>query len=300
MTASQPLVIAHRGACGYLPEHTLAGYAMACAMGADYIEPDLVATRDGVLICCHDIHFDRTTDVAARFPDRARADGRWYAADFSFAEIKTLAACERVDERGERVFPGRFAAGARGFQVPAFAELLELVASLNRQTGRRVGVYPETKEPAFHAAQGLALEPELLRLLAAYGYAGRDAAVFIQSFAPDNLRAMRHEMSCDLPMIQLLADRGADFAAIAGYADGVGPDKALIAEAGAPWVAAAHDHGLLVHPYTFRADQLGPGHTDLAGEIAAYVEDYGVDGLFTDFCDVAVNWRVGRRRGQGC
>ncbi|MGB7757175.1 MAG: glycerophosphodiester phosphodiesterase [Salinisphaera sp.] len=296
MAFTDKIVIAHRGACGYLPEHTLAGYAMAYALGADYIEPDLVSTRDGELICCHDIHLDRTTDVAMRYPGRARADGRWYAADFTLSEIKTLLARERVDQYGTRVFPGRFDANAHGFTVPTFGELLDLIAALNRQSGRGVGVYPETKSPEFHSAEGLALEPALLALLAEYGYTGRDAPVFIQSFSPTNLRVMRQEMSSELRMIQLIGDTEIEAAwitpagldAIATYADGIGPDKALIAASDGAVVRAAHERGLLVHPYTFRADELGEGYAELAAELSAYYFDYGVDGLFTDFCDIAV------------
>ncbi|MGN8158207.1 glycerophosphodiester phosphodiesterase [Salinisphaera sp. SWV1] len=296
MAVTDNIVIAHRGASGYLPEHTLAGYAMAYALGADYIEPDLVSTRDGELICCHDIHLDRTTDVAMRYPGRARGDGRWYAADFTLAEIKTLQARERVDEHGARVFPGRFDANAHGFAVPAFTELLDLIAALNRQSGRRVGVYPETKSPEFHGAEGLALEPTLLATLAEYGYTGPDARVFVQSFSPTNLRLMRQEMSSELPMIQLIGDTAleaewitpAGLDAIATYANGIGPDKSLIVAGNGALVHNAHERGLLVHPYTFRADQLGDGYPDLAAELAAYYFDYGVDGVFTDFCDVAV------------
>ncbi|WP_423822182.1 glycerophosphodiester phosphodiesterase [Salinisphaera sp. SPP-AMP-43] len=293
---SDKIVIAHRGASGYLPEHTLPAYAMAYALGADFLEPDLVATRDGVLICCHDIHLDRTTDVAARYPDRARADGRWYAADFTLAEVRTLAAQERFDAAGDRVFESRFSAAAQGFAVPTLAELLGLISALNRQSGRCVGVYPETKEPAFHDAHNLSLEPPLLALLADYGYVGREAPVFVQSFSATHLRLMREQLGSELPMIQLIGDSPdeadhitpAGLDAIAAYADGIGPDKQLIADSAGQLVVEAHRRGLCVHPYTFRADQLGAGYTDLGTELSAYYYGYGVDGLFTDFCDIAV------------
>lgn len=297
MASSDKIVIAHRGASGYLPEHTLAGYAMAYALGADFIEPDLVATRDGELICCHDIHLDRTTDVAECYPGRARADGRWYAADFTLAEVRTLAARERVDANGSRVFPGRFDADARGFAVPTFTELLDLVAALNRQSQRIVGVYPETKSPDFHAAEGLAFESTLLARLAEYGYTDRQAPVFIQSFSPTNLRTMRETMDSDLRMIELLGDAKSEtervtpgsLDAIASYADGIGPDKSLIVAGHGTLVGEAQARGLVVHPYTFRADELGAGYADLSTELSAYYFDYGVDGLFTDFCDIAVD-----------
>lgn len=291
------IVIAHRGASGYLPEHTLAAYAMAYALGADYLEPDLVMSADGQLICRHDIHLDTTTDVARRYPDRARADERWYAADFTLAEIQTLAAIERTHVGAGRVFANRFHANAKGFGVPSFAALVEMLRALNRQTGRTVGVYPETKQPAFHAAEGLALERALLDTLAGQGYAGREAPVYVQSFSADNLRAMRFEMGSDFKQIQLIEAEGAAFDAmvtpagldaIAAYADGIGPHKQRIADTQGALVAQAHARGLAVHPWTFRADELPAGTECLAHELSRYYFEYGVDGLFTDFTDIAV------------
>ena len=294
--AQSKIVIAHRGASGYLPEHTQPAYAMAYALGADYIEPDVVMTADRELICLHDIHLDRTTDVAERFPERARGDGRWYAADFTYAEIATLAALERVNDSGERVFGGRFQAQARGFQVPRLAALIEMVQSLNRESGRDVGIYPETKDPAFHAAEGLALSTGLLEMLARYGYTGRDARVFVQSFDADDLRAIRVEYGCDLSLIQLVDAGPADdwmvtdagLERIAEYADGIGPNKERVAAGDGALVAAAHARGLQVHPYTFRADQLGVGFERLEEELARYYFVYDVDAVFTDFADIAV------------
>ena len=290
------IVIAHRGASGYLPEHTLPAYAMAYALGADYIEPDVVMTADAQLICLHDIHLESTTDVERGFPDRARDDGRWYAADFTLAEIRQLSATERTGADGSRVFPGRFSADARGFQVPTLAALIEMVAALNRQTGRAVGIYPETKAPVFHDDEHLPLEAALLEMLADHGYTGRDARVYIQSFGFDNLREMRSVFGSDLPMIQLIGDGAAYDAmvtpdgldAIATYADGIGPDKTRIATTDGALVTHAHQRGLKVHPYTFRADQLPAGDTRLEDELRRYYFEYGVDGLFTDFADIAV------------
>lgn len=292
------IVIAHRGASGYLPEHTLPAYVMAYAMGADFIEPDLVMTADRQLICLHDIHLESTTDVENRFPDRARDDGRWYAADFTWAEIQTLNAIERTHPDGTRVFPGRFQADAIGFKVPTFRAVIEMVQSLNRETHRDVGIYPETKDPAFHDREDLPLERTLLDTLAEYGYTGRDAKVFVQSFDADNLRKMRFTMGSDLPMIQLIEGAGKAFDAmvtragldqIATYADGIGPDKRRIADTDGALVGEAHQRGLLVHPYTFRADQLPVGTSRLEDELRTYYNRYDVDGLFTDFTDVAVS-----------
>lgn len=291
------IVIAHRGASGYLPEHTLPAYAMAYTLGADYIEPDLVMTADARLICLHDIHLESTTDVEQQFPDRARADGRWYAADFTLDEIGQLNATERTRPDGTRVFPGRFKAEAKGFKVPTFVSVIELVQSLNRETGRDVGIYPETKDPVFHDNEGLPIERVLLDTLTEYGYAGRDARVFVQSFDAANLKEMRHVMHSDLPQIQLIEDSGETFDAmvtpagldeIATYADGIGPDKNRIADTDGALVTLAHQRGLKVHPYTFRADQLPDGTRRLEDELRRYYFQYDVDGLFTDFTDIAV------------
>lgn len=297
MNKRDKIVIAHRGASGYLPEHTLPAYAMAYALGADFIEPDLVMTADERLICLHDIHLESTTDVETKFPARVRDDGRWYAADFTLAEIETLHVTERTNADGTRVFPGRFQADASGFRIPTFRAVVEMVQSLNRESGREVGIYPETKDPAFHDAQSLPLERMLLDMLAAYGYEGRDAKVFVQSFDADNLKEMRFGMGSDLPMVQLIGGSGQVYDEmvtadglddVATYADGIGPDKNRIADTRGALVHEAHQRGLLVHPYTFRADQLPDGTRRLEDELRLYYHRYDVDGLFTDFTDIAV------------
>lgn len=300
------IVIAHRGASGYLPEHTLEAYAMAHAMGADYIEPDLVMTEDGVLICLHDIHLERTTDVEQRFPDRARSDGRWYAADFTLSEIKTLLVHERADAAGNPIFPDRLRIGSKGFRVPTLVELIEMVQELNRETGRRVGIYPETKDPGFHDVEGLSMEKPLLAVLASYGYEGPDAKVFIQSFDPNNLKEMRSNLGTDLPLVQLISggsgpggiydwlvtEEGLDD--IATYANGIGPSKSRIEDGHGKavnknaLVKGAHARGLVVHPYTFRADLLPDIYKNLEEELRRFYFEYGVDGLFTDHADIAV------------
>jgi glycerophosphoryl diester phosphodiesterase len=281
-----PIVVAHRGASGYLPEHTLEAYAMAYALGADYIEPDLVRTRDGAFICLHDVHLDSTTDVETAFPDRVREDGRWYAADLTLAEVRSL----RVHERLEQRFPQ----GAARFHVPTFEEMIELVQGLNHTTGRTVGIYPELKAPAFHREQGLAMEQPFLALLGRYGYEGAQAAIFVQCFEQEPLVRMR-EMGSQLPQVFLVGDDDADrltaagLREIAGFADGIGPAKTILAER-PEIVSWAHQAGLAVHPYTFRADDLGDGFAALEDELEAYYGTMGVDGVFTDFPDRARSW----------
>ena len=285
-SAQQKIVIAHRGASAYVPEHTLEAYAMAHAMGADYIEPDLVLTKDKVFVCMHDKRLEATTDVEQRFPDRKRADGKWYAADFTLDEIKQL----RVHER----LGNRFPQGKSKFEVPTFAEMIELMQGLNKTTGREAGIYPELKDPKWHREQGLPMEEALLAILAQYGYTGKDAKVFVQCFEPESLQRMRNELHSELPQIQLLGTvkesgdmlTAAGMANVAKYANGIGPAKEAIV-ANPEIVKWAHDNKLLVHPYTLRADALPSKYENFDQELAQFYNIYGVDGVFTDFCDKA-------------
>lgn len=290
------IVIAHRGASGYLPEHTLPAYAMAYSMGADYIEPDVVMTHDGELIALHDIHLEATTNVALVFPGRVRSDGRWYAADLTLAEIKQLGAHERSDKDGNAAFPKRFKMNGGGFQIPSLREVIELVQELNRITGCNVGLYPETKNPKFHDEEELPLERALLDLLIEYGYHDRDARVFIQSFDADNLKEMRFEMNTELALVQLISGHASQdtlitadgLDEIATYANGIGPSKKRI-EADPALVSRAHERNLSVHPWTFRADDIGEGYDSFAAELIRFYQDYDVDGVFTDHSNLAVS-----------
>jgi len=299
--AKDKIVIAHRGASGYLPEHTLQAYAMAYGMGADYLEPDLVMTKDKVFICVHDIHLDLTTNVKDVFPNRARKDGRYYAADFNLSEIKQLKVHERTDVNGKVVFPGRFPMNKSNFQVPTFAEMIELVQGLNKATGRKVGIYPEIKNPTWHAAQGLPMERALLDILAQYGYQDKNSTVYVQCFENHSLKMMRNEMGTKLPLIQLIdsgnnTDTHENYSSmvtqeglkeIATYADGIGPYKMYI-ESNPKLVQWAHDDGLKVHTWTLRADSLPAKYQNFTQELNQFYFVYGVDGLFTDFTDKAV------------
>src|SRR5262249_36826579 len=224
-----PLVIAHRGASGYRPEHTLEGYRVAIEMGADFIEPDLVSTRDGALIARHENEIGSTTDVADRFPDRKRTktvDGQaltgWFTEDFTLAEIKTLRARERLPFRSH-AFDGKF-------QIPTFDEVIELAQKLGAARGRPVGVYPETKHPTYFRGIGLPLEEPLLASLAKHGWDRRESPVFIQSFEQGNLRELRQKTKVRLIQLvssaALVDDKG--LKDIASYADGVGAEKSLV------------------------------------------------------------------------
>lgn len=307
LDGAAPIVIAHRGASGYRPEHTLEGYRLAVAQGADVIEPDLVMTKDGVLVARHDRYLSGTTDVAAHpeFAARKRFDafvekdeGRrledWWVEDFTLAELRTLRARQPRDGRSKE-YDGVSA-------IPTFAEVLALARTEAAARGRPVGVYPETKHPDYFAAIGLDFEAPLLAALE-----GFDAGpVYIQSFVPEILRRLKGKTTARL--VQLVEDKdgapSVPLATIAAYADAVGPEKTLLKNPA--FVAEAHRRGLLVHPWTYRLDQ-PPGPPPPAGtERAAGVDEMatayarlGVDGLFTDFPDAGVEARTEAARRLG-
>jgi len=316
---AQKIVIAHRGASGYLPEHTLEAKAMAYAMGAHYIEQDVVMTADDELIVLHDITLDRTTDVAERFPTRARADGRYYAIDFSLAEIRQLRASEafrRVEGEKVSAFVNRFPVGRSAFRIPTLAEEIELIQGLNHSTGQSIGIYPEIKSPEFHRQEGRDISTAVVQTLRDYGYTSKSSPVFLQTFSFEELRIIKEEVlpaaGIELRLIQLLGDPEAypwmfedrGMTRLAEYADGIGPSYHLVVERDSsagnlnitPLVERAHAAGLAVHPYTFRSD---PGQLpDYARSFEDLLEIHyfqaEVDGLFTDFPDRAVNFLQSR------
>lgn len=327
--ADDKVVIAHRGASGYLPEHTLPAKAMAFAQGADYLEQDLVMTKDDQLVVLHDHYLDRVTDVADRFPDRARKDGRYYAIDFTLAEIKSLKFSEGFTiENGKKVqtFPGRFPMGKSDFRVHTFEEEIEFIQGLNRSTGKNIGLYPEIKAPWFHHQEGKDIAKRVLEVLKKYGYTKKTDKIYLQCFDANELKRIRNElepkMGVDLKLVQLIAytkwneteeqqpdgkwvnysydwmlEPGA-MEKIAQYADGIGPDyHMLIADSSTNghiiingMVKEAHEHHLEVHPFTVRADQLPPYAKDVNELYDALYRQADVDGLFTDFPDKAVSY----------
>ena len=281
---AKPLVIGHRGASGYRPEHTLASYELAARMGADFVEPDLVSTKDGVLVARHENEISETTDVSARTEFAARKatktiDGRpvtgWFTEDFTLAELKTLRAKERLPAVRQRntIYDGRY-------EVPTLQEVIGLTRRLSDELDREIGIYPETKHPTYFRKLGLALEPPLVATLRRNNLNRRGARVFVQSFETGNLKALDRVLR--VPLVQLLdaparqpfdlvgtgdATTYADMATprglrrIAKYADGVGPSKNYIVPrdpatggslAPTTFVDDAHAAGLKVHPYTFR------------------------------------------------
>ncbi|MDQ1256129.1 MAG: Glycerophosphodiester phosphodiesterase [Candidatus Hydrogenedentes bacterium] len=291
--AAGKAVISHRGASAYLPEHTLEAYAVAHAMGVDYVEQDLVLTKDARFICLHDIHLEMTTNVEEVFPDRKREDGRWYAADFTLAEIKTLRAHERTDNR--------FPIGKSEFLVPTFEEAIELVQGMNKTTGREAGIYPELKEPLWHEKQGLPMEEAFLDIVARYGYVGKDAKIFVQCFVPSTLKKIRFDLKSELPQILLIGGGKTEnqnatpegLKEVAKYAEGIGPDmvRVILTPDLVKW---AHEAGLQVHPYTLRADSLPSGCDTFDQELEQFYVKFDVDAVFTDFPDLAVQFLTAR------
>ncbi len=325
------IVIGHRGASGYRPEHTLEAYRLAIRMGADYVEPDLVSTKDGVLVARHENLITGTTDVASHpeFADRQTTkiiDGTsftgWFTEDFTLAELKTLRAKERLPlvRPANTQYDGQF-------EVPTLDEVLSLVRQEERRTHRRIGVYPETKHPTYFTSIGLGLERPLLSTLRRHRLDRPGSRVFLQSFETGNLR--RLDKMTRLPIIQLLDANGApydlrstgdprtyrDLATREGlrwigrYADGVGPQKDLVLPRDASGnttvpsslVRDAHRQRLVVHVFTLRRENQFMAQNfrrgtdpnaagDLSAEVQAFL-DAGVDGLFTDHPDVAVEAR---------
>ncbi|MBM7807703.1 glycerophosphoryl diester phosphodiesterase [Geodermatophilus bullaregiensis] len=326
--AEELLVIGHRGASGYRPEHTLASYELAARMGADYVEPDVVSTSDGVLVARHENEISETTDVAEHpeFADRRTTrtiDGveltGWFTEDFTLAELRTLRAVERLpDVREENtLYDGLY-------QVPTLEEVLDLREDLSRELDREIGVYVETKHPTYFDGIGLSLEEPLLAALAEAGLDRDHSPVFVQSFETANLREL--DAVADVPLVQLVSATGAPadlvaagdprtyadlataegLAGIGEYADGVGPDKNLVipreadGTLGEPtaFVDDAHAADLLVHPYTFRNENTflpvdlreGAAEDDYGRAIDEQLAfwETGIDGLFTDNPDTGV------------
>lgn len=318
---TNPLVIAHRGASGYLPEHTLEAKALAYGLGADFLEQDLVLTSDNVPVVVHDIYLDTVTDVARRFPGRQRGDGRYYALDFTLEEVKQLQVTERFNAKtGQPVYPRRFPSNQSTFRISTLEEELQMIQGLNRSMGRKVGIYPEIKQPKWHRGQGHDISRIVLPILRRYGYAAKEDACWIQCFEFEELRRLRDELGWRGRLVMLISGApkgadGTDFAylctpaglrELAKIADGIGPDIGRVVKWSDPshpvlsdLVKNAHSEKLSVHPYTIRIDDLPKNCESPDALHAALFRMAGIDGVFTDFTDVTVTWLRHQAPGDG-
>ncbi|WP_339926948.1 glycerophosphodiester phosphodiesterase [uncultured Cobetia sp.] len=325
------VVVAHRGASGYLPEHTLAAKAMAYAQGADFLEQDVVMSKDDQLVVLHDRFLDRVTNVAEVFPERARDDGRYYAIDFTLDELRLLSFSEGFTVKdGEQVadYPERFPLGKSHFGLHTLSEEIEMIQGLNHSTGRDVGLYVEIKAPWFHQSEGNQVSRAVLETLKQYGYVAQDDNAVVQVFDPNGLKRihdkLQPELEMDLRLVQLMGETSWDMTfqpdaegklepydydwmyqeggmqRIATYADGIGPWKPMVIEDSStrddikvtPMVEEAHAQGLIVMPDTFRLDEgrIPDWASDYDDMLRAFFVDAGVDGVFTDYPDRAVQW----------
>ena len=276
--SNKSLVIAHRGASGYLPEHTLEAYTLAYAQGADFIEPDVVLTRDGVPICAHDITMSAVTDVAQRFPRRARPDGRYYWIDFDLAEIKQLRKLGRRSPADTT--------DTRGYNVATLEETIDLVKRLNATFNKNVGIIPEPKDPAFHAENDRPIEITLQGVLQGRGYNDPDAPAIIQCFDLDALETFAR-LGSRIRLVYLFSDRPDDatLQRAALICHGVGPNRDLLETSDArptPLLATLQETGFAIYPWTFTNDRQA---------MARFFGTPGITGLFSDYPDIAVQAR---------
>lgn len=321
---AEKLVIAHRGASGYLPEHTLESKALAVGQKADYLEQDLVMTKDNHLVVIHDHFLDGLTDVAQKFPKRARQDGKYYVMDFTLDEIRSLRMTENFKTENGRqtaVYPQRFPLWQGNFRIHTFEEELQFVRGLEKSTGKTIGIYPEIKAPWLHHKEGKDIAQATLAMLKKYGYAGKKDAVYLQTFDFNELKRIRRElmpqMGMDVKLVQLVAytdwketeeNRNGKWVnysydwmfkpgamkEIARYADGVGPAWYMLLDekrskrgriAVTPMVADIQSTRMQLHPYTVRKDTLPTYAANVEEMYAALFEQAKADGIFTDFPD---------------
>ena len=301
----ETIVIAHRGASGYLPEHTLESYSLAYGQGANFIEADVVLTKDDKAVILHDIYLESTTNIKDVFPKRKRSDGHFYAIDFTLAEIKNLRAGERKNNKSHKqVFPKRFPASVRIFTVPTLVEFLELIKGLNKSGQKTVGIYPELKRPEFHRQNKKDITKIVYNLLKEYGYENKPQEIFIQSFDAVCLKRLKNTIKTNIPLIQLISKKNMvplnlnsenlslGLVQIKKYADGIGSSykKLLQKNKKGQWQKSslaklAKEKGLLLHPYTLRADDIPKEFSSFDNLVQTLVMTAHVDGFFSDFTD---------------
>lgn len=321
------VIVAHRGASAYLPEHTLEAKALAYTMGVKYLEQDLAMTKDDRLVVVHDHFLDRVTDVADKFPKRARKDGRFYVIDFTLDEIKTLNFTEGFEiQDGRRVqgYANRFPMFTSVFKIHTLEEEIEFIQGLNKTMGKDIGLYVETKAPWFHKQEGKDISKATLEVLKKYGYTTKESNVIFQTFDYPDLKyvvdTLMPKMGMSLKTVMLLGYTDwnetyelkdgkwtpydfdylldpKNFPEVAKYATGLGPTYEMLFDLEKTkkgnivvndFVKNAHMNGMIVHPYTVRADKLPDYATDVDQLYKAILIDADADGVFTDFPDLGV------------
>ena len=301
--------IAHRGASGYLPEHTLQAAAYAHALGADYIEQDVVLSKDSVPVVLHDIYLNSVTNVKDKYSERKREDGNWYVSDFTLSELKELSVNERLHSNGmEAVYPGRFPITKGNFQISTLSEHIELIQGLNVSTRRNVGIYPEIKRPKWHRKGGMDISKITIDVLKQYGYSTKEDKIFLQCFDSKELKRIKNELNSSLPLIQLIGNNSwgeseddynfivteNGIKRVSKYAVGIGPYLQLTYNVSlkgrdykpTPMIKYARQHDLLIHPYTIRKDSIPLDFFDYKEMIQWFTNTLKADGLFTDFVDL--------------
>ena len=301
--------IAHRGASGYLPEHTLQAAAYAHALGADYIEQDVVLSKDSVPVVLHDIFLNSVTDVKRKYSDRKREDGNWYVSDFTLSELKELSVNERLHSNGmEAVYPNRFPITKGNFQISTLSEHIELIQGLNVSTRRNVGIYPEIKRPKWHRKEGMDISKITTDILKQYGYSNNEDKIFLQCFDSKELKRIKNELNSSLPLIQLIGSNSwgeseddysymiseTGIKEVSKYAVGIGPYLQLTYNVSlqsgnfkpTSMVRYARQNNLLIHPYTIRKDSIPLDFDDYEKMIQWFMNTLNADGLFTDFVDL--------------
>jgi len=304
--STPPVVIAHRGASGYAVEHTEAAKAMAHAQGADFLEQDVVLSKDGIFVVSHDITMEETTDVESVFPKRARSDGKYYFADFEWSEIQRLQMHDRTRRKSEAITSSSETARLACQRVVSLADESKLISGWNEKTGRSAGLYIELKSPSFHKREfGYAMGEALLKLLETNRISSVSDKCFIQCFEPEELVDLHDRLHCKIPLIQLLGKRPSDqeLAEMARYAKGIGPSLELLAVRDSSdkivstgIVESAKRLGMLVHPYTVRKNQQPKWSNSLGETHQTLIQLLKVDGFFSDYPDLsrAAAWQDNR------
>ncbi len=277
-------------------------------MGADYLEQDVVASKDGHLVVLHDIHVDRVTDVETRFPGRCRDDGRYYAIDFTLDELRLLTVHERCDANGNAVYPDRYPVEENRFRLHTLDEEIRFIRGLNRSTGREAGIYTEIKKPHWHQEQGIDLTSAVIDEMAVHGYRTPNDRAYLQCFDADENQRIRERLGCELKLVQLIAENAwqesptdydllkssTGFASILDYADAIGPwipqlytlDSAKD-PAASEFAGLIREAGLPCHPYTLRADELPDGFDDVETLVTFLHSEAASTGVFSDHPDLA-------------